>query len=139
MLHRSPDCPFPRNRQHWHLNGNIHPNILVSPDLSTQTNDRRGALFTSIAEAIFTNKLVDGITQQIPSLNPTAVLNAGATGLRNLVSPEVLPLLLEIYNEAVRQVFLMIAIIGPIAVVCACFIEWRSVKGKKKVTENEAP
>ena len=139
MLHRSPDCSSPGNRQHRHLNGNLHPNLLVSSLLSTQTNGRRGALFTSIAEAIFTNKLVDGITQQIPSLDPTTVLNAGATGLRNLVSPEVLPRLLEIYNEAVRQVFLMIAIIGPIAVVCACFIEWRSVKGKKKVTEDEVP
>lgn len=58
------------------------------------------------------------------------IINAGATGVRNIVSPEVLPLLLNAYNTAVKHVFIIATITAGLSVLASLGFEWKSIKGK---------
>ncbi|KAJ7160823.1 hypothetical protein C8R46DRAFT_1223162 [Mycena filopes] len=50
-----------------------------------------GALFVSVRQNVFTNKLASGLVSSVPGVNPAIVLSAGATSLRNTVDPQYHP------------------------------------------------
>jgi hypothetical protein len=93
-------------------------------------NSLGGAVALSIASNIFDNSL----KKDLPSagnINVSQILQAGGTGLRNLVPPQYLPMVLYAYNKALTTAFIL-----PIAVACLSFFssllfEWKSVKGVK--------
>jgi len=41
-----------------------------------------GAIFIAITQNIFSNKLIQGVEENIPGLDPHAVINSGATGIQ---------------------------------------------------------
>jgi hypothetical protein len=59
-------------------------------------------------------------------------VNTGATELRHLVPADQLPVVLEVYNHALRQVFLISAGLSATAILGALGLEWKSVKKDKK-------
>ncbi|KAJ7226633.1 hypothetical protein B0H12DRAFT_1148950 [Mycena haematopus] len=89
-----------------------------------------GALFVSVAQNVFTNKLKDGLASHVPGLNPAIVLNAGATSLRNAVDPQYLPAVISAYNDALVSAFYVSVAMACLSLVGALAIEWKSVKGK---------
>ncbi len=90
-----------------------------------------GALFVSIAENVFTNKLVEYIMAYVPGLNPAIVLATGATSIQSTISPDQLPGVTLAYSDALTKTFLASAALAAISVIGSVFIEWKSVKGKK--------
>jgi hypothetical protein len=98
-----------------------------------------GAVFISVGENILTSHLVSGITELVEGIDPAMIVNTGATELRNLVPAEQLPAVLEVYNSALRQVFLISVGMSAVAILGALGFEWKSVKkGKKGVVEQDA-
>ncbi|KAL4812088.1 MFS general substrate transporter [Aspergillus spinulosporus] len=99
--------------------------VLALPDVSMLS----GALFTSVAQSLFTTKLTENLAAlEISSLDSAAVMHAGATGLRDMVTEEQLPAVLEAYNGALIKVFQLALIMGCLSIVGALGIEWRRVK-----------
>ena len=94
-------------------------------------NSLGGALSISIAQNIFSNGLSKNLPKYAPDVSPQAVINAGATYLRHFVDPKLLPGVLRAYMVALGQAYVLPIAVGVIATGCACFVEWRSVKGKK--------
>jgi len=95
-------------------------------------NSLGGALATSIAESIFSNTLVNELKRQVPQVDPSLIVNAGATRLREVVTPhELLPAVLRVYNTAVTRAFLLSVATGGLAFLSSLGVEWKSVKGKK--------
>ena len=91
-----------------------------------------GALFVSIAQNVFTNKLVENIAQYVPEFpNPLAILAIGATSVQKNVDPLLLPRVTQAYNDALMRTFVVFTALGAISIVGAAFTEWKSVKGKK--------
>ncbi|EAS29817.3 drug:H+ antiporter-2 [Coccidioides immitis RS] len=91
-----------------------------------------GSVFVSVAQNLFTNRLVEGIVKlNLPGLNPEAIVHAGATGLRRVVDPDYLPQVLVVYNDAILRTFQVGLILSCLSILGAVGIEWRSVKGKK--------
>ena len=90
-----------------------------------------GALFVSIAQSVFTNKLVDGLAQYAPSVDPSIILRTGATSIQSTVEKAVLPGVTLAYSEALTKSFLVAAIMAAFTIIGSCAIEWKSVKGKK--------
>lgn len=92
-----------------------------------------GALFVSIGQNVFSNKLVEGLAKYAPSVDPLSVLKIGATSLQS--SPDVpavdLPGVILAYNDALTNSFLVAAIMAAFTIIGSAAIEWRSVKGKK--------
>ncbi|KAJ7104358.1 major facilitator superfamily domain-containing protein [Mycena belliarum] len=89
-----------------------------------------GALFISIAQNVFTNKLVSGLVAHVPGVSPALVLSAGATSLKDAVPPQSLPAVLEVYNQALVATFYVSIAMACISLVGALVVEWRSIKGK---------
>lgn len=79
---------------------------------------------------MLSNGLVNEIAQRIPDIDPNTIIQAGATGIRTIVTPEQLPLVLDAYNAAVRDVFIMAIATGGCAFLASLGFEWKSIKGK---------
>ena len=94
-----------------------------------------GALFLAVSQSILSNGLVDRLSGKIPNIDSAMILAAGATGIRNLVPENFLQLVLEAYNSAVRDVFIMGIALGACSTVASCFFEWKNVKGKNTAAE----
>ncbi|KAJ5188558.1 Major facilitator superfamily domain general substrate transporter [Penicillium cf. griseofulvum] len=89
-----------------------------------------GALFVSIGNNVFRNKLVEYLTLYMPNLDPGVILKTGATGLHSVVDKADLPGVLLAYNDALTQTFIVSAAVASISIIGALGVEWKSVKGK---------
>lgn len=92
-----------------------------------------GALFISVAQNIFTNRLVSNLLAKVPSLDPSIVLRTGATSLKHAdgIDPRLLPDVLFAYNRALTQTFYVSLALAALSIFGSAGIEWKSVKGKK--------
>ena len=93
-----------------------------------------GALFISVAQNVFTNRLLKNLLQNVPTLNPAIVLQTGATSLKHAVTasnPSLLPGVLTAYNNALVQTYYVSVALAALSIFGALGIEWKSVKGKK--------
>ncbi|KAJ6512649.1 major facilitator superfamily domain-containing protein [Mycena sanguinolenta] len=90
-----------------------------------------GALWISVGQNIFQNKLISGIVARVPGVSPDIIFAAGATNLQSAVDPQYLPAVLEVYNNALMSAFQVSIIMAAISLIGAAAMEWRSVKGKK--------
>lgn len=95
------------------------------------------SLFLSFAQTTFSSGLVHALPIFAPDVNVQAVIKAGASGFRNVVTPALLPGVLHAYSQAVSHVFYLTT--GAIlAAFIACWgMGWKSIK-KPKVVQPEA-
>ncbi|KAK5987040.1 MFS-type efflux pump MFS1 [Cladobotryum mycophilum] len=100
-------------------------------------NNLGGAVFVSVANNLFTNKLTEGLAKYVPAVDPAAILAAGATDWRTKVSPALLSEVLATYNFALTRTFLASMALGCATVVAAAAVEWKSVKRGKVVPKEE--
>ena len=92
-----------------------------------------GAMFVSIAQNVFTNHLVSGILALgIPNLNANAIVESGATRLRDQIPAADLPGVLIAYNEALVKCFRLALYMACLTLLGAVGMEWRSVKKKSR-------
>ena len=118
--------------------------VLGSHDVATGTSvinflqTLGGALFVSIAQAVFNDRLVRDLSDAIPGLDPARVLASGATNIRHAVAPEHVPQVVESYNRALVGTFLVAAGLAAATAFGAVAVEWKSVKGEKKKAETAA-
>ncbi|KAI9831282.1 MAG: MFS sugar transporter [Phylliscum demangeonii] len=92
-----------------------------------------GALFVSVTQNVFTNKLASGIAQAVPGLNPSIVIQVGATSLKKVVPAASLPAVLVAYNKAITTSFNVALAMAALSILGSALVEWKSVKGKKMV------
>jgi hypothetical protein len=105
--------------------------MLTLPQMAIFFNSLGGAIAISIAQNIFTNGLTANLPETAPDVDPKVVINAGASYLRKVITPEQLPGVLLAYMDGLKQAFIISIACGSIGTICACFVEWKSVKGKK--------
>ncbi|MCJ1399322.1 hypothetical protein MMC11_002524 [Xylographa trunciseda] len=96
-----------------------------------------GAIFVSIGQNVFSNRLISGLAS-VPGLNPNIVVNTGATDLRNVVAPQDLGLVLVAYNHALTSVFQAAVGAACLAIIGALAMEWKSIKKPKKEASGSA-
>jgi MFS family permease len=101
-------------------------------------NSLGGALSISIAQNIFVNTLAREVPRRAPGVDAQAVASAGATNLRAVVDPRVLPGVLDAYNQAVVTAFVLAIAAAGAAFVVSLRMERRSVKGVKIVAGGGA-
>jgi hypothetical protein len=98
-----------------------------------------GAIFVSVGNTILQNSLLSAAnSNQLPGVDIQAVLSAGASSFRNVVTAEQLPALIDIYSGALRKVFIAAIPMIGLAFVSCLFLEWRSVKDKRRLEDEEA-
>lgn len=89
-----------------------------------------GAIFVPVGQTVFENHLLKGLNG-IEGVDGNAVLNTGATEIRQLVPQESLGAVLGAYNNALMKVFLVAVIMAAIGLLPALGMEWKSVKKDK--------
>ncbi|KAF8852927.1 major facilitator superfamily transporter [Acephala macrosclerotiorum] len=94
-----------------------------------------GAIFVSVGNTILQNALLDAASS-LPGVDMQAVIDAGASDFRSHVTAEQLPGLLNVYNDALRKVFIAAIPMAGLAVFACCGMEWRSVKDNRKTDEE---
>lgn len=101
-----------------------------------------GAVFLSIGESVFENKLVEKLVQLVPNVDPEVVVANGAWGLKGKVESLGLGVMevgrvLEAYNDAVVVTFVVAAAMAALSIIGAAGMEWKSVKKVKKREKME--
>ncbi|KAJ7284547.1 major facilitator superfamily domain-containing protein [Mycena rebaudengoi] len=89
-----------------------------------------GALFISVAQNVFSNKLTSGLIGKVPGLNPTIVLNTGATSIQHAIDPQFVADVLVVYNEALISAFYVATAMAALSLIGSLVMEWKSIKGK---------
>ncbi|KAK4945766.1 hypothetical protein LTR10_015114 [Elasticomyces elasticus] len=94
-----------------------------------------GAIFVSVANNIFDNKLASGLST-IPGINSNLVTQIGATDLRKVVPQQSLQAVLVVYNLALRNAFYVCASLAAATIFGCLAMEWKSLK--KAAAEQQA-
>lgn len=89
-----------------------------------------GAMFLSFSDTIFTNSLKSLIPKYAPSVDPEAVIAAGATEFRNILSGNDLANVLVAYAKSVDPVFYLTAGAGVGCFVFAWGMGWKDIRKK---------
>jgi hypothetical protein len=90
-----------------------------------------GALFVSVAQNVFTNKLVADLAKYVPTLDPKIVLSTGATAIQSSIPKEFLAGVTLAYNNALVKAFTVSLALAAMSMLGSALVEWKSVKGKK--------
>lgn len=89
-----------------------------------------GAIFISSAQAGFANKLLKSVPEKAPSVNPQLVVATGASQLKDVFKPDVLPGVIASYMDGIKIAFaLTIALVG-VSTLVSVTPKWRNIKGK---------
>ena len=89
-----------------------------------------GAVFVSVGENVFTNKLVEGLGS-IAGFNPASVVSVGATELRQYVPAASLPQVITAYNGALVNTYQVALAMACLSIIGSGTIEWKNIKPKK--------
>ncbi|KAK0648244.1 major facilitator superfamily domain-containing protein [Cercophora newfieldiana] len=90
-----------------------------------------GAVFLSVGQNVFANKLVDSLAGHA-GLDPEVIVNTGATDLRKVVPEGEVEVVVGAYSYALTRVFLLAAVLSAVMVLGALVVEWKSIKKEKE-------
>ncbi|CAG7920900.1 unnamed protein product [Penicillium olsonii] len=107
--------------------------IPVGIAIITFAQSLSGAMFISIAQTVFENRLVASIIEHAPKASPQALIKAGAAHLSERVPKDVLPSVLYAYNVAITQTFYVSVAAAILSFVGAGLVEWKSMKRRQKI------
>ena len=96
-----------------------------------------GALFISVGQNVFTNRLLTNLQTSVPNIPPGLVLATGATSLKSTIEktdPSSVGRVLDAYNNAVTQTYYVSLAMACFSLIGALGMEWKSVKVKKTKT-----
>ncbi|OHF01150.1 major facilitator superfamily transporter [Colletotrichum orchidophilum] len=86
-----------------------------------------GAIFISVGNALFQNHLLQASAENaVPAVDIRVVLGAGVAAFRTAVPAGALPMMLTLYNEALRVAFTAAIPLAGVSAIAACFLEWKS-------------
>ncbi|KAJ5015298.1 Efflux pump mlcE [Colletotrichum sp. SAR 10_99] len=96
-------------------------------------------IFIVAYNTLFTSSLRSEIPKHAPNADVEAIVAAGATEFRKLVSAEDLPAILMVYANAIDHVFFLVASVGVLAFLAAFGMGWRDIRQKPAapVTSND--
>ena len=105
--------------------------IPVGTALIMFINTLGGALFVSVGQNIFTNKLIGGIRSNVPGISPEMVVHVGATEINKIIPAQFLEPVRMAYNMALVNTWYAATAMGALTILGAVVVEWKSVKEPK--------
>ena len=98
-----------------------------------------GAIFLSVGSSVFSQHLVSNLRAIGKDLDVEAVVSVGATRLASVVPPALLPQVIEVYNSALRHVFVVSVCLSCLAAVTGIFVEWKPIKDQQGDGDDGKP
>jgi hypothetical protein len=97
-------------------------------------------IFLCVGQSVFQTQLIEQVTTLAPGVDPMAVIEVGAAQMHEAMGeryPEKLDAIVQAYNNALRRVFLICAILAGLSFLGSTSMEWVSVKKDKKPKKEE--
>lgn len=94
------------------------------------------AITLAASDAIFEGSLMSELPKQAPLADAAAIMAAGATQFRDIVSEHHLPGVLTAYSLAVDRVFYLAAAVSALGVFTSLFLGWVDVRKKQRRGNN---
>ena len=110
--------------------------IPVSSALLVFSQTFGGAIFLTISQTIFANSLSDSLSERLPPITVGKIIQAGARGVRDVVSGEELDATLLAYCDAVARVFYVSVAAAVGIFIAAWWMGWHDVSKKKEEGEG---
>lgn len=111
---------------------NFESDIPIGTSIITFSQVIGGAIFISIGQTMFSNKLTTEFTSQVAPLlhgsvggNLGTIMQKGATVLKDMLPPDVVPVFLSAYNAALMWPFYVAVALGGFSIFGAMSVEWR--------------
>lgn len=101
------------------------------------SREMTGAVFVSVAQNIFANKLGSGL-QNVPGIDRAEIASTGATELRRIAGDHLAEVV-SAYNLALKNVWYIALALVAASVLPACLIQWKNLKkeAEKQSLEKE--
>jgi len=96
-----------------------------------------GGLFLSASATILTNSLRTTIPKYAPTANLDAIVEAGATGFREILTPAEIQGVRIAYAKSIDRVFYLCAALGVMVVISSFGLGWTNIKPKPKPAVQE--
>ncbi|KFX98668.1 hypothetical protein O988_04252 [Pseudogymnoascus sp. VKM F-3808] len=102
-----------------------------------------GAVFVSVAENVFSNRLSSQLEAVSGQISPSIVINSGATDLTSNIAQAtsgnigLIETILSIYSGAITKAFLVAVVLSCLALPGALGLEWVSIKIKDRKSSAE--
>jgi hypothetical protein len=96
-----------------------------------------GAFFLAIGQTLFNSSLGKGLQKYAPSVDAQAIIHAGASGVRDVVSSQELSGVLTAYNEAIKHEFYLATACSAFTLITCLGMGWKKVT-KAKGTKGTA-
>ncbi|EPE29782.1 MFS general substrate transporter [Glarea lozoyensis ATCC 20868] len=106
-----------------------HKDVMTGVSIMFLFQGLGGAIWVSVGQTVFNQALLTKFSH-IANLNVAQIVNTGATEIRHLVDPAMLPEVLVAYNGALMDILKVAAALSAAAIIGGLTMEWRSVKNK---------
>lgn len=97
-----------------------------------------GALFIAVAQTVFQNGLVDGVSRNAPQLDPTLFINSGAHDIPDVLAAigqaDALVAVLTAYMAGLRNTYYISAAASAAAFFVALGLQWKKIEKKQSAT-----
>ena len=90
-----------------------------------------GAIFVAVGQTILSGLLIQQLAD-LPGLDPQVIVQTGATELHRVVPAQFLQAVIDAYNYACTRIFFAALALAIAQLICACCVEWRSIKKGKQ-------
>ncbi|KAF3391573.1 Efflux pump roqT [Penicillium rolfsii] len=108
--------------------------IPIGIAIVTFSQSLSGALFISIAQNVFQNRLIENLARYAPALDPMVIIRGGAANLADRISVNLQSVLLA-YNIAVTQTMYVSVGTAALSFLGAGLVEWKSMRKPQKCEE----
>ncbi|KIK69225.1 hypothetical protein GYMLUDRAFT_214268 [Collybiopsis luxurians FD-317 M1] len=112
--------------------------VPIGSSLVMLSNSLGGAIALSISQSIFNNDLVKQLLKHAPSIDPSIILNSGATEFRDVVPAEALSGVVEAYAKAIRTVMIPPIAFAGLSLILALGIERLQVKKGQQAAASDS-
>ncbi|KAF2090771.1 MFS multidrug transporter-like protein [Saccharata proteae CBS 121410] len=79
-----------------------------------------GAIFVSVGQSLFANRLVKSVARNAPGVDPALVIATGATELRKTFPAEQLPGVIDSYMAGLKDAYILGIALAGVATLCPC-------------------
>lgn len=101
-----------------------------------------GALFIAVAQTVFQNGLIEGVTRDAPQINPLIFINSGASQIRQILESmgqaDEIDVVLAAYTSGLRNTYYISVAAAAASFVIALGLSWKKIeKPKSSASEKD--
>ncbi|KAI1498097.1 major facilitator superfamily domain-containing protein [Biscogniauxia marginata] len=101
-----------------------------------------GALFIAVAQTVFQNGLIEGVTRDAPQLDPAIFINSGASQIREVLAAmgqeDAIEAVLSAYMQGLRNTYYISAAGAAAAFLVALGLQWKKIEKNPGATAAAA-